>query len=177
MNAEELSREFILETNRVICLIERDFMHLTENQLHYQAHINHGNIGQIMLELTTANEKLLSMIDQALPSIKFSVTLPEYRRNFIAKYILARVDFRYEFQNYQKPMYIRETDILFEKIIHQQQKIKEFALLCLQVDLNQRAIPFPLFRMIRLSLAETLDYLILRQKAALIKSRNILMWL
>lgn len=176
---EEAAAQWIAETDRIIGLVQHEFIHLDEKQFHYKVHLSHCSISQIIQHILSTNRRLISSIELAIPVAHSTVQPEEYNPGYLRKYILNRKGFVScnpnripgqddDFRNLT-------TRILISKIIGQQNRIKELITLCKSLDMNRRVVPFRFFGLIKLSIAETIDYLILHQKSHFVMARHILM--
>jgi hypothetical protein len=141
-------------------------------------HVLRCNTRQILLHLLKCITPLIAALEHTLRLAETSGRLQGFKAGWIGKYALSRAEqFRcilkkYGFNKYDS----REPGhrIIAELLI-QQNKLKELILLCNRADLNKRVIPFLLFGVIKLSIGETMEYLILCQKSHFRLARRILM--
>lgn len=175
----EYAARWIAETERVIDLVQHEFMYLEEKQIYYKVHVNHCNIHQIILHVLSTNKSLIACLERAVPVAKPVVHHEEYKPGCLGRYLFERIGLKKCRPKRKSDQYtdIREQSSknLFLEIIDQQMRIKELVTLCKTLDKNSRVVPFYLFGLVKLSIAETFDYLILHQKSQFRMARHILM--
>lgn len=176
---EEHSGLWMAETDRIIGLVQHEFIHLDEKQFYYKVHVSHCSISQIILHVLSTNKNLFACIERAMPVANSIVCQEEYKQGYLAKYLFNRMSIKKCRPKRKIDPYtdIREqsAENLFPKIIDQQMRIKELVTLCKSLDMNRRVVPFYLFGLVKLSIAETFDYLIFYQKHQFRIARHILM--
>ncbi len=64
--------------------------------------------------------------------------------------------------------------MVFSGLLEQQNKLKDFISVIHRLDMNKRIVPFRLFGLIKLSLAETLEYIMLVEKSHFTLARHLL---
>lgn len=173
------SAQWIAETDRIIGLMQHEFIHLNEKQLHYKVHVSSCNISQIILHVLSTGKSLLNCIERAMPVAKSIVQQEEYKPGYLVKYLFNRMSIKKCRPKRKIDKYIdtreQSSENLFQKIIDQQMRIKELVTLSKSLDMNKRVVPFYLFGLVKLSIAETFDYLILYQESHFRMARHILM--
>lgn len=179
MKMEELAAKWIAETDRIIYLVQHEFIHLDEKHFHYKVHVSRCSISQIILHLLSTNQSLFDCIERVMPVAKSIGYQQEYKPGYLVKYLFSRMSINKCRPDKKIDQYtdMREqsAENLFPKIIDQQMRIKELVTLCKSLDINRRVVPFCLFGLVTLSIAETFDYLIFYQKSQFRMARHILM--
>lgn len=179
MKMEALVASWMAEAESIARLVKDDFMPLNEQQLTYRVHVSQCNIRQLMEQVLSNNRRLLDGIEQAIPFAKATKGQQEYQPGFMGKYILDRMASARCNTKETKDQGVDVEDLspemLFLKITGQQNRFKELVTLCMSVDMNSSMVPFRLHGLIRLSIGEALEYLVLYQKRRFIMARHMVM--
>lgn len=178
MRVEELTEQWLADIERIICLTGSEFAPLNEKQFNYSVHIHRCNTRQILLHLLKCITPLILALEHALRETDTPGRLQGFHAGWIGKYAHRRAEHIRCIRKKQgiKGYESREPGHrIIEELIKQQNKLKELILLCNKADLNKRVIPFLFFGVIKLSIGETMEYLILCQKNHFRLTRRILM--
>lgn len=168
MRAQELAAQLRADCDQIIYLINSDLSNLNEQQLAYSVHINRCNIRQIMQHLMNFNAMLIADIEKAICGMKPDGNHQVYKRHCLSKIALRRAERlrcnRRDFvRNHEYPPSRDENTFLI--LVNQQNKLKELIALGEQTAINKKVIPFRFFGLLKLSIGEALEYLLICQKS------------
>lgn len=179
MKMEVLSAHWLAETEQIIDWVQHTFIQLNEKQLTNNLHVSHCNIRQLMEHVLSNNQRLLACIECAILRAESIGIQKEYNPSYLGKYILNQIGFTMctaKIKSNEKLTYGKKSaETIFLEIIDQQNRLKDLITLCKSLDMNSRIVPFRLFGLIKLSIAEIIDFLILDQKKHFIMARHIRM--
>lgn len=178
MSIEEITEHWIADSDRIICLINSEFYHLSEIQLNYSVHVHRCNINQIMQHLVKFNAQLIAAVESAIPKANASGLKQEYKPGHLAKFMFRHAEFtrcnrRDSNRNQHYPG--SQDESIFTILVKQHNTLKELIALCKQRDINKSLVPFGPSGIFRLSIGETLEYLFICQKNHFRLARRILM--
>jgi hypothetical protein len=177
MTIEECAERWLIQIERIICLLENEFFILNEEQLNYRLHVRGCSIREIMNHLFLKNARLLVMIDHGILTDEINEEKQDYEPGLTARYLLSHLRFT-RCLNPGRKVYLPSkrsipANVMY-RLLEQQTKLKEFISLRSRMDMNKRVVPFRLMGIIKLSLAETLEYTVLCQKNHFAVARHLL---
>jgi len=177
MTVEECNKRWLIQIEQIICLTGQEFMILNEGQLNYRLHVRHCNIRQIIMHLIQTNARIINRMKQSLPKAYALVKNQEYKPSWAGRYFLAHARFtRCIYSGKRKNGQAAENSGVtnFTLMLNQESELKEIIALSAQLDMNRKVVPFRLSGLIKLSMAETLEYIMLCQKSHITLARHLL---
>ncbi len=130
-----------------------------------------------MNQLYAINSGLLSKIEQGIALSEANEGKQEFDPGWIARYLLSHSRFTRCMNPGRKeyfPLKRKITGSAMHRLLDQQAKLKEHISSYARLNMNKRIVPFRLSGIIKLSLAETMEYAILCQKGHFAVARHLL---
>jgi hypothetical protein len=176
MTTDECMEKWLIQIERTVCLIENEFLMLNEEHLDYRLHVHRCNIREIMHHLYFSNARLILALNQGIMVADTHEEKQEYTPGWTAGYLLSHIRLtRCPLSGRNKKPSPGISGIkVFYGLLEQQNKLKEFISFISRLDMNKKIVPSGIFGIIKLSLAETMDYVILYQKHHFILARYLL---
>jgi hypothetical protein len=173
MTMDECRAGWLIQIERTICLIENEFLLLNEVQLDYRLHVHRCNIREIMNHLCFTNARLILALNQGIMMANDNEDKQEYVPGWTAGYLLSQARPTRCIRPGRNNSFAPEMKIFYE-LLQQQSKLKEFISVMSRLEMNKRMVPFRFFGIIKLSLAETMEYIILYQKNHFVMARHLM---
>ncbi len=176
MTIEECTERWGIQTEKIICRIENEFLLLNEKQLNYRIHVRHCNIREIMNCLYNSNARLLSEMDKSAPMAASNAGSREFVPGWAARVFLSHAcpdHCRVNRRNGLHPPEGPPGNTVFSGLLAQENKLKDFISSGSTLDMNKKVVPFRLFGIVKLSLAETLEYMMGCQQSHITRARNL----
>jgi hypothetical protein len=176
MTIDECAEKWSIQIERIICILESEFLMLNEQQLTYRIHVRGCNIKEIMNQLYKLNAGLLHKMNQGISIPNEKKEKQEYEPGWPGKYFLSHTRFSVIVKNEKMcfPSKSPAGNNVFHGILEQQNKLKEFISLSARLDINKKIVPFRLFGLIKLTFAEAIEYAVLCQKSHFAIARHLL---
>lgn len=175
MTRNECTERWMIQIERTICLIENEFLMLNEEKLGYRIHVHRCNIREIMDHLYFSNAGIIPSLNKGIMLAGPGAEKQEYRPGWAAKYLLSHIHLsRCTRPRYNRPSLLVPGNKVFYELLEQQNKLTEFISIMSRLDINKKIVPFRLMGIIKLSLAEAMDYLIVYQKHHFTLARHLL---
>jgi hypothetical protein len=177
MTIEECTERWLIQIERIICLIENEFFLLNEEQLNYRLHVNRCNIGEIMSHLNNTNKRLILNLNQSIPMINAIEGKQEYAPGWAGRYFLSHARLNRcvsTTRNRTLPGEGSSVNTIFSALLEQENKLKELIISSTRLDVNRKVVPFWFSGILKLSLGETLEYLVHCQQSHFTQARHLL---
>lgn len=177
MTIEECTIRWLIQLEKFICPIENDFIMLNEEQLEYRLHVRRCNIREIMDHLLDINTRLIQGMNQSIHLVKAYEGRQEYAPGWPGAYFLSSAGFTRCSSRGKNRNFASEGNSgahIFSALLQQENKLKDIISLSTSLDMNKKVVPFRLSGLIKLSLAETLEYNMLCQQSHFIQARHLL---
>lgn len=174
MTMEECSEKWLIQIEKFICLIENEFLMLNEKQLTYRLHIRHCNIKELMTAIYHTNAGLLASLNPSLPVVE---GIQKYKQTWVGRYFLSRAKVSRCLSKRENRFSLSKEiapNRIFSDLLVQENKLKEVIYSGYRLDMNKKAVPFKLAGLIKLSLGETLDYIVIYQQRHFTRARYLL---
>ena len=177
MTIDECAEQWLIQIERIICLLDNEFFILNEEQLNYKLHVRGCSIVEIMNQLYIINARLLVKMDQGMAMTEANEDKQEFDPGWTARYLLSHSHFTRCINPGRKAYFPFKRNItgnVLFRLLEQQNKLKEFIMSSARVDMNKKIVPFRLLGIIKLSLAETMEYTIRCEKSHFALARHLL---
>lgn len=177
MTIAECRERWLIQTERNICLIENEFGILNEDQFNYRQHVRHCNIKENMNFLYVRNSRLIPAMNRCKHMVNTVAGQQEFSPGWISGYFLSHARFVRCIsarRNRHLPPEGISGKIILSRLLEQEYKLKEFISSSSPLDMNKRIVPFALWGLLKISLAETLEYMMLYHQGQFTRARHLL---
>lgn len=156
------------EADRNIRIILEEFGNLNADKLNYSSHIKQCSIIEIMSNLIKVNHQILNPFELRQPHRK---RISKFRINNLRMLLLQYSGIH----SCRKGQQSESATAVFELLSNQQKILKALLLKLNETDLNCRIGALSLFRIIKLTVGESIEYLMYCQWQHITQARRILM--
>lgn len=174
MTIKECSERWLIQVEKNICRIENEFCILNEAQLNYRLHIHHCNIKEIMGTLYHINASLLPYLSQPADIKNHG---REYKPTLAGRYFHSRAWLSRCLNRKKSGLPLPDevdSNRMFTGLLEQEKKLKEIISSCPRLDIHKKIVPFMLFGLIKLNLADTIEYIMICHQKYLTRARYLL---
>ncbi len=178
MTIAECSERWLIQTEKIICLIENEFGILNEDQLNYRLHVRHCNIKEIMNLLYVHNSRFIPALNQRKQMAHSDTGKQEFSPGWISGYFLSHarlIRCVSAGRNRSLPPEGISGKSIISGLLEQEYALKEFISSGSLLDMNKRILPFALWGLIKLSAAETLEYMMIYHQVYFARARHLLL--
>lgn len=181
MNSEnkQLIEELLSKTERAIA-IAFAFKELSDEQLNFKTGINKWSILECLEHLNLYGDFYLQKIEEQILLQKTSINPPIFKSamlgNYFANMILVKKGNvkKYKAMKRMTPQQQVLTNTTIERFLRQQELLKTLLGQCQCINLNKSKIPTALSNYLKLSLGDTLRFLVYHNERHIFQAENIL---